>query len=75
MKCCFCKKDAGKFGNNALPIMKGRCCDDCNEDFVIPMRILRATNSSLLRIISESREQLKKFVQEQENETNKSINK
>ena len=41
MKCCFCKKDAGKYGNNALPIMDGRCCDKCNANVVIPIRILR----------------------------------
>jgi len=50
MKCCFCKKDAGKYGNNALPIMDGRCCDECNDGIVIPIRILRITKSPLLKI-------------------------
>jgi len=26
-------------GNNAEPINSGRCCDDCNEKYVIPKRI------------------------------------
>ncbi|MHA1868686.1 MAG: hypothetical protein ACTSXD_11635 [Candidatus Heimdallarchaeaceae archaeon] len=42
MKCCFCGKEAGKYGNNAQPIMNGRCCDKCNEEFVIPVRLYRA---------------------------------
>jgi len=39
MKCCICKKDAGKFGNNALPIKDGRCCDKCNFIKIIPARL------------------------------------
>jgi hypothetical protein len=30
-----------KHGNNAQPINDGRCCDDCDENVVIPIRILR----------------------------------
>ena len=26
-------------GNNAEPVMKGRCCDICNQNIVIPRRI------------------------------------
>lgn len=53
MKCCFCKKDAGEFGNNAQPIMDGRCCDSCNNGVVLPIRILQATKSPLLQSINE----------------------
>ena len=42
MKCCFCKKEVGEYGNNAQPIMEGRCCRNCNEGIVIPIRMLRA---------------------------------
>ena len=45
MKCCFCKKDAGKYGNNAQPIMDGECCDECDSGVVIPIRMLRASRS------------------------------
>lgn len=38
--CCIC----GCFivdedGNNAEPVDEGRCCDDCNIQFVIPARV------------------------------------
>jgi hypothetical protein len=28
-------------GNNAQPIMDGRCCDECNNTLVIPARLAR----------------------------------
>jgi hypothetical protein len=45
MTCDICKdviemkgpNDIG--GNNALPVVDGRCCDECNRKVVIPMRI------------------------------------
>lgn len=44
--CCICGKPMyhpvykeAYFGNNALPVSNGRCCDDCNEYFVIPARL------------------------------------
>ena len=33
MKCCFCGKECGKYGNNPYPLSKDendRCCDECN---------------------------------------------
>ena len=40
-KCCICKKVKEGYGNNPHPYMfHGRCCDDCNKLYVIPMRIL-----------------------------------
>ena len=38
-KCCLCKEDYGKYGNNALPVMEGSCCNKCNDTKVIPARI------------------------------------
>lgn len=38
-KCVICGKKFGNFGNNALPVKKGLCCDDCNLRVVIPKRI------------------------------------
>ena len=38
-KCCLCGKDYGEWGNNALPVKDGRCCDDCNTMKVIPARL------------------------------------
>ena len=38
-KCCICGKDYTHWGNNALPIKDGRCCDECNNTVVIEARI------------------------------------
>ena len=42
-RCCFCKKmliGEDKFGNNPAPLReKGRCCNECNWQLVIPARI------------------------------------
>lgn len=39
-KICFiCGKEYVGYGNNAHPVMEGRCCDRCNYEKVIPMRI------------------------------------
>ena len=46
MKCSICGLEIKKHpitgwdeGNNAEPLNSGRCCDDCDEDYVIPKRI------------------------------------
>ena len=50
MKCCICKGEIEKLvdgkgevvwetGNNAEPFKNGRCCDTCNTEKVIPLRI------------------------------------
>lgn len=43
-KCCFCKIIIKEFGNNAEPIKKGVCCDECNKNIVIPIRIKNIMN-------------------------------
>lgn len=43
-KCCLCGKEIKGYGNNAEPLDSGRCCDDCNKDFVIPVRLSIMTN-------------------------------
>lgn len=40
--CCFCNKKFNDFGNNALPLKNGKCCDKCNILYVIPVRIQHA---------------------------------
>ena len=47
MKCVLCKKEippqgTWKEGNNAEPVAKGRCCNDCNMTKVVPARIKHA---------------------------------
>lgn len=40
IKCCLCGKEIEKIkSNSALPVAKGRCCDACNEKYVIPARL------------------------------------
>ena len=38
-KCPICRKRYEGAGHDALPVWPGRCCDQCNRDYVIPMRI------------------------------------
>lgn len=54
MKCCFCEKMVKGLGNNALPIKNDRCCDKCNTEFVVPIRILRVTNSPILKSLRQA---------------------
>ena len=37
-KCIICGKEFKGYGNNAEPIKKGICCDECNIKVVIPLR-------------------------------------
>jgi hypothetical protein len=37
--CDICDNEIKGHGNNAEPFKKGRCCDTCNNDFVIPERL------------------------------------
>ncbi len=44
--CSICNKPipakgSWKLGNSAEPINSGRCCDQCDNDVVIPRRILQ----------------------------------
>lgn len=41
MKCCICGKEFEGFGHNAEPIKNGRCCDYCNFNAVLPVRITK----------------------------------
>jgi hypothetical protein len=40
-KCVLCfKKDCVGYGNNPAPLrMKGKCCDKCNFEKVLPFRM------------------------------------
>lgn len=55
-KCCICRGDIEPTpldapadcqwwqGNSAEPFMDGRCCDECNMQFVVPARLKLAAN-------------------------------
>ena len=50
--CCLCNKDYSDYGNSALPIYEGFCCDKCNTKKVTPARIKEGLNI----------EEVKKFI-------------
>jgi hypothetical protein len=37
--CVLCGKTSQGFGNNALPVAQGRCCDRCDHLVVLPARL------------------------------------
>lgn len=42
-KCCFCGNMCDGWGNNPAPLKedgKNRCCDLCNKDIVVPVRVI-----------------------------------
>jgi len=52
----ICEKEYTGYGNNANPMTKGRCCDSCNEFFVIPAR-----QTEILRRIKQNEKKIRKF--------------
>ena len=45
MKCCICKESIKGYGNNPSPLIysnTSRCCDHCNNIYVIPARLKEA---------------------------------
>ena len=38
--CCICGEEYEGYGNNPWPVKEGRCCNDCNNNVVIPARII-----------------------------------
>jgi len=38
--CCICGNVYTGYGNNAEPVMEGRCCNDCNISKVLPVRMM-----------------------------------
>lgn len=38
-KCSICQETFEGYGNNPFPFPEGRCCDDCDNRFVIPARM------------------------------------
>lgn len=52
IKCSICGKEIeGRFGNNPSPLKRGLCCDKCNTELVLPLRLYLAganKNTALL---------------------------
>ncbi len=56
MKCCICKKGFEGFGNNPAPVkLRGQCCDKCNEEVVIPVRINNMSGVRRMNLLNKSR--------------------
>ena len=37
--CCICGKPYHDYGANAMPLVNGRCCIECDSRFVLPSRL------------------------------------
>lgn len=48
-KCVICGKEFDSWGNNAWPIKDGICCDECNQEEVIPARLSQVYTKSKLK--------------------------
>lgn len=64
MKCNLCGKEIKGFGNNPDPLIENdddRCCDECNDKYVIPMRIYmlehKMERGELLTMINKIRKE------------------
>ncbi len=44
--CVLCGKQIRGYGNNAEPLKRGRCCDICNKEKVIPARLKQLGKTS-----------------------------
>lgn len=54
MTCSFCEKEIDtRHSNNADPF-KGRCCEECNLEYVIPTRYGLALNKAILFVQTDS---------------------
>lgn len=42
--CCLCGQHFKGYGNNAWPLGKGKCCDKCNKEKVLPERQIQIMN-------------------------------
>lgn len=45
MKCFFCKRQIEGYGHNPQPAGVGRCCDSCNANIVLPVRVGRTVKA------------------------------
>lgn len=67
MKCQICNKEIKGYDNNAWPIVEGRCCSECNEKLVVPVRLFLAgcLKDKILVLTSDDNQMYLKDVQEE----------
>ncbi len=63
-KCCICGTEFIGYGNNAEPIKKGICCDNCNSRFIINLRILNWHGACEIVRNSDELKQIEKKLEE-----------
>ena len=39
MKCDICQKEITGYDCNAWPLSEGRCCQECDDKYVVPLRV------------------------------------
>lgn len=65
--CVICGKPIIGYGNNAAPVADGKCCDQCNQNVVIPARLKELQNSKLNEDKKEDKaEQPEEFIAKNE---------
>lgn len=42
-RCSVCDGEFAGHGNNAEPYAKGKCCEECNNKYVLPARLRQMT--------------------------------
>ena len=53
--CCICGKEFTGYGNNPYPVCEdGECCDKCNEEKVLPIRLKKIKGEDTFEEISEA---------------------
>lgn len=74
-KCVICGKEIEGYGNNAEPVKKGKCCDECNMTVVLPARIKNLKEDYDFDFIADmSREELEKEIDSIYDEANRNHN-
>lgn len=59
-KCCICGNYFEEFGNNPAPVnVEGKCCNFCNDNVVLPIRISTLGRGFALLITENTCELLK----------------
>ena len=63
-RCSICKSDYYGWGNNAEPINSGQCCNQCNEERVIPTRMAQCgfTDDAISQAKEMSQDRLSKVM-------------
>ena len=53
MKCCICGKEIKGSGHNPSPFIGAKCCDKCNGELVVPLRLVLNDRKTAIVIAPE----------------------